>query len=530
MKSGKASMEMELKLTLPPDAAEADVVAYLREEGYVAEDQGVVENCDIYLDTYDWLLLKSKLALRYRTANGEAMYTVKGMGLQDDGIAKRMETEIKLEGLLEKPADVRIRQIRNIVDEIIFPRKLIEQIQIRTHRRLYKLIPPEGGKIELAFDTSRFSLKGIHNSRRVRKLQELEAELKQGTSQALKALAGLLAKKFNYPSSPVSKLECALERLNVVVPSKKIPEKWHILRTDRFDLAVRKILSYQWQRFQDLLPGVKKDIDSEFVHQARVATRRMRSALRLFQAAVPESTGAYFGAELKWLGALFGSVRDLDVFLLNLPGFQMQMGRFGNGKLRIFENWIDEHRRRPFDDLCDGLNSQRFANFSRRLTRFLQTPLPVKPRATMALKKVEDAAPEIILQKFAAVMEQGHNLSVDPKIKQYHLLRIEMKKLRYACEFLAPAYGEALNEFIEKVVSIQDCLGQLQDTVFTRQFVDYLYKDWLDRMVKPELIFILGELYQLQAQIAGQCRDRFSGIWAPFMNETSSTILKKALL
>lgn len=102
--------------------------------------------------------------------------------------------------------------------------------------------------------------------------------------------------------------------MKIAVPAKKPPAKYMVRPVDRLDLAVRKILKYQLQKFHEQNPGIERDLDTEFVHQARVATRRMRSCLRLFRNAVPLSTGAFLAAELKWLGGLLGAVRDLDVF------------------------------------------------------------------------------------------------------------------------------------------------------------------------------------------------------------------------
>src|SRR5512147_2052637 len=108
----------------------------------------------------------------------------------------------------------------------------------------------------------------------------------------------------------------------------------------------------------------------------------------------------------------------------------------------------------------------------------------------------------MIIEKFDAVVEQGRTLLADSKLKQYHLLRIQMKRLRYAGEFMASAYEGALDGMIERMVEIQDCLGELQDTVFTRKFIDGLLEDWKGKLVDPDLLFILGEIYQLQSEIA----------------------------
>ena len=161
--------------------------------------------------------------------------------------------------------------------------------------------------------------------------------------------------------------------------------------------------------------------------------------------------------------------------------------------------------------------------------QFLERPLPSRPRAPLAMKPVREVAPVLITEKFDAVIEQGRALLADPKLKQYHLLRIQMKRLRYACEFMAPAYDGALDSFIERTVEIQDCLGELQDTVFTRKFIDGLLEDWKGKLVDPDLLFILGEIYQLQAEIARERREAFGKIWEPFSSEETIAVLKEIL-
>lgn len=529
MNSEKTPVEIELKLILPGPEAEAPIVESMREQGCKVKELEPVRNIDIYLDTFDWSLMKKKLALRYRVSNGEAMYAIKGIGPIEDGIAKRTETEVTLDGPVDVPTEIPVKQIRNLVDDIIFPRKLLEHIQVCTDRRLYRVASPEGAKIELAFDTSSFSLRGLHKPRRTRKLHELEAELLAGPAEALISLSSLLSGTFGYPPSTASKLEVAIERFKVSLPAKKPPEKYLVRLDDRLDLAVRKILAHQFDRFREHLPGVHRDIDTEFVHQARVATRRMRSALRLFRDAVPQSTGNFLAGELRWLGGMFGTVRDLDIFLLNLSRFQQQIERFPAKKKKVFENWIEKQRRAPLNALSQALALPRYGNFERRLIRFLEGPLPVRPRAPLAVKRVREVAPLIIKEKFDAAIKQGHTVIENPKLKQFHRLRIQMKRLRYACEFTAPAYDGALDPFIERTVEIQDCLGEIQDTVFTKGFIDSLFNVWRGKLVGPALVFILGEIYQLQGEIARERQGRFGNIWERFASEETIGQLKETL-
>jgi len=524
---GRKPVEMELKLVLPGPEAEAATIEKMTEQGYRIKELKPVTNVDLYLDTFDWLLMKRKMSLRYRFSDGKAMYTIKSLGPIEGGIARRLEIETLLDGPVDVPVNIPVKQIRSSIEEVIFPRKLLEQIQIRTDRRRYRVISPERAKFELAFDTAGFLLKGFNKPRGARKLHELEAELLAGPPAALNALSALLSATLGYPPSQVSKFELAVERFKIVVPSKRPPDKFLVRPDDRLDLAVRKIMTHQLNRFREQIPGIRQDIDTEFVHQARVTTRRLRSSLRLFRAAVPQTTGEFLAGELKWLGGLLGAVRDLDVFLLNLSRFREQVKSFPGKQKKYFANWIGEHRRGPLANLIQALDSPRYKNFEQRLNRFLQGPLPRSPRAPLALKQVSEVAPELITEKFAAVIKQGHAVLADPKIKQFHALRIQMKKLRYACEFLAPAYSGGLDPFIERTVEIQDCLGDIQDTVFTSNFIESLLEDWKRRIVDPDLLFVLGELYQLQGEIAAERRQRFGAIWGRFSSQETTRELKE---
>jgi len=520
---------MELKLVLRGQEDESAVVSCLRGNNYTVEEIEAVQQVDTYLDTFDWYLLKNKTVLRYRVSNGAATYALKNIGPIEEGIGKRLETESPLDRPVDTPTVIPVKRIRKLVEEIIFPRKLLEQVQVRTNRRRYRVISPEEAEIGLAFDTSSFLLRGLHKPRPVRKLYELEAEILNGPETALGEFSSLLSGTFGYAAASASKLEVAVERFKIEIPSKKVPEELRVRLDDRLDLAIRKILTFQLQRLREQIPGIKADIDTEFVHQARVSTRRIRSCLRYFRDAIPEPTAVFLGGELKWLGGRFGAVRDLDVFLLNLIRFKGQIARLPTPKRHAFEDWIERHRREPLKALWEALESPRYRVLERRLDQFLGRPLPLRARQPLAGKVVHEVAPGLITEKFDAVIRQGHAVVEKPKLKEFHRLRIQMKRLRYACEFMGPAYDGALDAFIERTVEIQDCLGELQDTVFTRKFVDSLCSDWEGKLVDPDLLFILGEIYQLQAGIARERQETFAKIWERFSSEETVTLLKDIL-
>lgn len=328
--------------------------------------------------------------------------------------------------------------------------------------------------------------------------------------------------------SAISKPEEAIKRHRNSALSRKPMDRCIVRPGDRLDLAVRKILAFQLERLREQFPGIRQDIDTESIHQARVATRRMRSSIRLFRDAVPDGACKSILKELKWLAGLLGPVRDLDVFLFNISTFKGLRHLKGKEK-EFFANWIEEHRRAPLAALIQSLDSPRFRRFELGLTQFLEGPLSEKPKAPLAVKQVNEVAPTLLNERLEAVIGQGGKVIAGPRMKEFHRLRIRVKRLRYACEFISPAYDGALKPFIRRTVELQDCLGEMQDAVFTREFIDFLFDDWKSRVVSPSLLFALGEIYQLQDKIADDHQRDFGRIWGRFTSDKTVELLKEAL-
>jgi CHAD domain-containing protein len=318
-----------------------------------------------------------------------------------------------------------------------------------------------------------------------------------------------------------------MAQLKVQPLVKKVPEDLKVNLDDRLDAALKKILAVEFHWLQEQLPGAISDRDPEFVHQARVSTRRMRSALILFHSALPESTVVYFEERLKWLGSLFGEVRDLDVFIIGLTGYKDMIVSFSKEKRKTLESLVVKQRRVPLKVLNEALKSRRFKNFERRMTQFLAEPCLDCPELPLGAKPIREVAPPAITQKFDSVIEQSKKTLANPKLNEFHALRIQMKRLRYTFEFLAPPYGGALSDIIHRTVEIQDCLGELQDTVFNQKLIKQILSDWQGKLVDADLIFVLGEIYQFQGEIARERQKNFKQIWECFCAEQSTETLKK---
>ncbi len=523
-----APVEKELKLILPGIGVEQSVVDSLCRSGYLVEKTALVKNEDTYLDSSDWALLKNKLSLRYRLAGQKAEYTLKGTNGIENGIAQRSEREIALDKPLRDPARIPVKPLKQEVEQLISPHTLLEQLHICTDRQTYQVRGKDGARFEMAFDSSGYYAGAVNMSCPSPASYELEAELLEGSPGALEELKAVLLENFAFPPATESKLASAMEALHIKPIVKKVPDSLKLKPGDSQEVALKKIMNVEFHWLQAQLPGVKDDRDPEFVHQARVATRRMRSAFILLRSAVPAESADYFEKDLQRLGRLFGAVRDLDVFIINLRTYREKLERFPKQERKSLKKVIEKERRAPLRALQKSLASSSFHTFERRMEQFMT--LPGEGRAALpGSMTMQEAAPPAIKSRLADVMAQHRKVTTNPVLTEYHCLRIKAKRLRYALEFMAPLYGGAFEGIIPITVEIHDSLGELQDTVFNKGLIKRLLKKQEGKASDPGLVFTLGEIYQYQGEIAREKRKSFTEIWRRFARRENLAALKAAL-
>ena len=196
------SIEIELKFILSGTQSKPLVVNYLRQNKYVVDKINPLKNVDIYMDTTDWMLLKNKLSLRYRLSNDTALYTLKSVSEIEDGVAKRMETEV----VLEKPVHSPTRDPDKNTQETGQPSHLSPQVDgtsSHSYKTLHRYLvnSPEGTKFELSFDSSSFSADPLFKPERAPQVYQLEAEITDGPEAAVETMAKLLSDTFHLPNN-----------------------------------------------------------------------------------------------------------------------------------------------------------------------------------------------------------------------------------------------------------------------------------------------------------------------------------------
>jgi len=243
-----------------------------------------------------------------------------------------------------------------------------------------------------------------------------------------------------------------------------------------FAEALRDVLRRQMEQWTSRAYGLAFDRDVEFVHEMRVATRRMRTALRLpgKSAVAPWER---WREELRWLAGALGDVRDSDVLLEYLAVCLARARDEHRPFLRRLIRSERRMRRGQFDRLRDAAASPRYASLCDGLYRKLCRPIGARG-GLPALGGVLDAplavrARTALQRRRRRLDDYGRKLGrLDSD--RLHRLRVACKKLRYTAEFFAAAYPPEIAEVIEPMVRMQDLLGDVHDLdVWSERILDH---------------------------------------------------------
>ncbi|HSD62075.1 MAG TPA: CYTH and CHAD domain-containing protein, partial [Burkholderiales bacterium] len=345
------AQEVELKLRLPPEA-----LAKLRRTalpGAVPGARGVSEQLhSIYFDTPELTLRRAGLALRLRRVGRRWVQTLKGGGGAEAGLHRRAEWEGAVPGPELDLSRLRIPEAALLHQPEV--RDALRPVFTTEFRRRRRLLRFEGGDtVEYCVDRGE-----VRTEHAALPICEIELELKSGSPQRLFDLGFVLARALPVRLEGASKAErgYALARAEPPAPRKAgtvglAPET---AVNEAFKAIIRACL-VQLQANED---GMLEGRDPEYLHQMRVALRRLRSALGMFRAVLPREALEPPAQELKWLAGRLGPARDWDVFLgETLPRVAAPAGAAG---IEAFRPAAEACRRRAVELARDAVQSPRY--------------------------------------------------------------------------------------------------------------------------------------------------------------------------
>ncbi len=469
------AMEIEAKFAITTATAAEQLKTVASIDTFQIAPGKTIRVRDTYLDTRDRRLLAAGYACRQRKQADHWLITLKQIRSVEGAIHAREELEITLPQdtppaeWSDSPARERVLSLSGGASL----QKLFELQQTRVQRDVLN-----NGEViaEWSVDEVRARV-----GKAILQFAELEIELKGGTAADLTRIAAFVQAEWNLAPEPQSKFERALSWVDEI----KSQNKKHgatkksrrrsapkIKLDDTMAEAARKTLLLHWERMLACEAGARTGNDIEQVHDMRVATRRMRAALRVFAEYLDADAFKPFAKMLRRTARALGAVRDLDVFREKARQYIEDLPAERKSELdTLLIAWQAEyqHARQVLLALFD---SEAFVQFKTEFDKFLRTPgAGALPVATIdgerpIAHRVRNVLPMILLRGYADV--RAYDVSVkksDVPLTQLHQLRIASKGLRYTLEFFADVLKPDAQALIEHIKELQDHLGNLQDAV-----------------------------------------------------------------
>lgn len=444
--------EIELKLSL--SATDARTISHHPLLAEVPPRSQRLVNT--YYDTPGDELAAAGLAVRLRSKGRDWLCTIKAADPTGSGLTQRSEWEA--------PARPGVIDVRHVDDPDLRARleaalPTLEPRFTTTFRRVTWQVIAGRSRVEVALDRGQI----LAGARRA-PIREVELELLSGEVSDLFDLALALQDRHALRPAVQTKAERghALARGLTPSPYKARPigldDAWSPVEAFR---AVAGACLDQYQRNAPGLGGA----DVEFVHQARVALRRLRTALKLFAPALPAAWVAQASSDWRDLAGALGEARDWDVFLSQTlpdlafrfpddPGLR-RLDREGRRRARRARRAIAATLANPATD--------------RLLLGFTAAVHGLPDHGDTSLREFARDALQVRARRARKLAVRHETLSPEER----HKLRIRFKDLRYALEFFAPLLPKGrVKAYHRDLVRLTELLGRINDHLTTERLTE----------------------------------------------------------
>jgi len=436
--------EAELKFELDRRAAEK-VACHpaLADASHKTQSQ-----TSVYFDTAKGKVRKAGYSLRVRQAGEDHIQTVKTNG-GGAGLFDRGEWEAPVEGLTVDTKALKQTPLGKLKK---LDGKLEPQVRSEVERATW-LIDRDGSLVEVALDSG-----SVCAGEEEQIFRELELELRAGDPTAMFDLAKQIGQDVPLEIGVLSKEQRGRMLAEGALDHEQKARSPDIDDDMTAGQVFAAIVHECIRHFRLNQAMIIAERDPDALHQARVAMRRLRAAFSLFGPAIRQGSLEPLKAELRDFLEPFGRARNLDVYLANHGD---ELGWRDRRKLT-------SARAETYDLVIDALNSQRIRDM---LVDLVEWTASDGWRRKAAADPIGKFAAKRLDQAWSKVKGGGSKLG-DLQEKQLHRLRINIKKLRYSVEFLAPLYPrKRVRKFAASLEAMQDCLGLIHDDMISREIV-----------------------------------------------------------
>ncbi|MGZ8143500.1 MAG: CHAD domain-containing protein [Methylosarcina sp.] len=293
------------------------------------------------------------------------------------------------------------------------------------------------------------------------------------------------------------------------------------------DIAVKQIYSHLLKTIKFNEQGTLADIDSEFLHDFRVAVRRTRSGLSQLKSALPEDVTAYYADFFSWLGQITCPTRDLDVHLIQFEHYKSILPEDIREDLNPLYDFLLEKKQQARQKMVQELKSSRYITTLLEWEQYLKRQPPPASELSSLNLTIKDLANQSIWKIYNRVLRQGKSITPNSPPESLHTLRKICKKLRYLMEFFQNFYPEVqIKHLLKDLKELQAVLGDFQDYTIQEQAIRHFSEEMIHDTHSVKTFLAMGVLIQTLDVKKCNARTQFSSRFESFTRKKNHSAFK----
>ncbi|MBL1265047.1 CYTH and CHAD domain-containing protein [Candidatus Methylomicrobium oryzae] len=498
---------MDLRFELPAGLGVDKLIASLDK---FADVQLVLQEYCLrtYYDSFDWRLYQNEILCEFNRSRTASNLVLKN--LQNGRVFATLETpEVPHRAGLLKAG-----KVRTTLETYLEPRALLPLCSLE-YEAYHLLLRNEEKRIILRLLLEDYELLN----------SQLTLQPVRGFLKTAEHIAATLAEELGMKPLTRSPLDLAL-----ALEGRKPNDYSSKLKIDldssmRADLAVKFIFGALLKTMKLNEQGVIADLDSEFLHDFRVAVRRSRTGLSQLKDVLTADVTSYFADFFSWLGQVTGPTRDLDVYLAKFERYMLHLPADSHADIEPFLGLLQEKRAQNQRDLAEKLSSAKYRKTLTEWEHCLKSRS--YPESTAAqCPDIKTLADRRIWKIYRRVVKEGRAITPHSPAENLHELRKTCKKLRYLIEFFQSLYPrQQVRKLIKQLKGLQDVLGDFQDLDVQIDYIDRCCKDNKGEL-PPATLRALDELiHQLTGQKA-RVRKHYQPAFDAFVQAKNQAVFK----
>ena len=502
-----------------PESATLENLTQKLSNDFIVRQSAPTDSVHTYSETFDWLLYKNDLAFRQSDSNFELLSLDGGRQVETPPGSSKKNLKFWWEF---KESSLKLK-----LKKVIEARALLPLLTVKSREQELQLLN-EDEKTVCHIQWSQFTV--MRDANPLETIRCIQLMPVKGYDDELVRVKSNLS---DWLSAKISFSEWYARLLHLVgrTPGDYTSKINLTLKPDMpSGQAAREILKYLFRTMRQNEEGIKADIDTEFLHDFRVAVRRTRSALGQIKGVFPPEALNHFKTEFAALGKLTNHMRDLDVYLLKQDDYRAMLPDYLGPGLVPFFKGLQSERKKELRRIKNSLESEAYAQLVSEWDTFLNSKNESTDSSTPNTRiPILNLARKLIRKRFKKIIAAGEAIDERSPDAALHRLRIECKKLRYLLEFFASLFPPKKMLYLIKHLKIlQTHLGDFNDlSVQQATLKEFLKKYSAPEQNKPEIASAIGGLITHLFHAQTTLRADFSNAFAEFSDPETRTLVQK---